>query len=150
HLDMNQGHTGLEFYHVASAEQLPPLALTLDDMWQAEGAVSEVEGLRFRGRRMFRSMQLMNFPRFIRREARDFFYLTARPQLPREQWEVPPSARDLFPYPLATRYQKPAPDRPGTRVNLLEFAPELLAPDERSTAGPLLTLPQPSAGTTGP
>ena len=154
HLDMNQGHTGLEFYHVAREEQLPPLALTLDSMWQAEGAVSHADGLRYRGRRMFRSMQLMNFPRFIGRESRDFFYLTARRLVrsgaKRENdgraWTIPAVARSVFPYPLSTSHQKPDPERPGTRVNLGELDPKLLspAPGDTSDTRPIVNLPIPS------
>src|SRR5690606_19256042 len=125
HLDMNQGHTGLEFYHVAPEAKLPPLALTLDRVWQAEGSVSDAPGLAFRGRRMFRAMQLMNFPRYIQRETRDFFYLTLRPTLPREGWTVPASSRDVYPPAVATRT---ATLPSGALVQLWELAPEYVAP----------------------
>src|SRR5690606_34990273 len=36
HLDMIQGHSGLEFYHVAPEAKFPSLALILDRVWHAE------------------------------------------------------------------------------------------------------------------
>lgn len=134
HLDMNQGHTGLEFYHVAPESKLPPLALTLDHVWQAEGAVPEAPGLAFRGRRMFRAMQLMNFPRYIQRETRDFFYLTRRVVLPREtatgKWSVPASAAQVFPHAAAVRT---ATTSTGALVQLFELAPEYVVPQTAET-----------------
>lgn len=131
HLDMNQGHTGLEFYHVAPQADLPPFALTLDRVWQAEGAVPDAPDLAFRGRRMFRAMQLMNFPRYIQRETRDFFYLTRRQLLPRRNpsaaWTVPRPARDVYPYAVAVRSVTPSAV-PGALIQLLELAPEFVEP----------------------
>ncbi len=89
--------------------ELPPLALTLQGMWQAEGVVSDTNGLSFRGRRLFRSMQLMNFPRYIQREARDFFYLTARPLLPRSK---PKGKRLVRPRDVASRLSSAARSAP--------------------------------------
>jgi hypothetical protein len=62
HLDMNAGHSGLEFYRAAPEAELPSLARPLQSDWEAEGRVSGMEGWRFRGRRMIRGMGLMNFP----------------------------------------------------------------------------------------
>src|SRR5690606_5404599 len=109
----------------------PPLALTLDHVWQAEGPVPDAPGLSFRGRRMFRAMQLMNFPRYIQRETRDFFYLTRRETLPRKvngaPWSVPKTAKAAFPPAMAVRSVTPK-DAPGTLVQLVELAPELITP----------------------
>ena len=82
HLDMNQGHTGLEVYRADRAENLPTLTDKLDGHWQAQGDVSDMPGWKFRGRRLVRNMQLMHFPRYIRRGARDYFYLMVKPLLP--------------------------------------------------------------------
>lgn len=81
-LDMNAGHSGLEFYKVAPEAELAPLGRPVHTDWEAEGDVSGLEGWRFRGRRLIRGMGLMNFPRYIRREGRDFFYMTLRNVLP--------------------------------------------------------------------
>jgi hypothetical protein len=55
HLDMNSGHSGFEFYRVE------------DDA-----------GEKFEAARMIKDMWHMNFPRYIKRDARDFFYLRLR------------------------------------------------------------------------
>ncbi len=142
HLDMNQGHTGLEFYRVDEADALPPLAMPLSGMWQAEGIVPEAPGLRFRGRRMFRSMQLMNFPRYIQRGERDFFYLTLRKTLPPPRlaladnqphegvYSTPVKADDVLPVPLSLTSVRPEViQRPETRVHLLVLDTTRLTPD---------------------
>ena len=65
------------------------MARPLQGDWEAEGKVPDMPGYVFRARRMIRGMGHMLFPRYIQREARDFFYLTrAR------------SSRDA-PFPLA-------------------------------------------------
>ncbi len=81
-LDMNAGHSGLELYKVDTADELGSLGRPLHTDWEAEGEISGLDGFRFRGRRFIRGMGLMNFPRYIRPEARDFFYMTLRPLLP--------------------------------------------------------------------
>lgn len=78
HLDMNHGHSGLELYRMAPEGELPPLDRPLQGDWEAEGSVEGLSGWSFRARKMFRGMGLMNFPRYARRESRDFFYLMWR------------------------------------------------------------------------
>lgn len=137
HLDMNQGHTGLELYRVDVAEKLPPISEKLDGHWQAEGDVSDMPGFRFRGRRLIRNMQLMHFPRYIRRGARDYFYLMLRPIIPGAPLKAPAgdpgegawTVRDLehgFPYSIATTSLRPDPARPETKVRVLKFDPTRL------------------------
>jgi hypothetical protein len=82
HLDMNPGHAGFEFYDVAPEGELKPLSRKLSPDWEAEGRVPDMAGYVFRSRRMIRAMGHMLFPRYIQREARDFFYLTTRSILP--------------------------------------------------------------------
>ncbi|MBX3181426.1 MAG: hypothetical protein KIT72_13880 [Polyangiaceae bacterium] len=82
HLDMNPGHTGLEFYHAAKSDELPDLGRPLEKQWEASGEITGMPGWGFIGRRMLRYMGLMNFPRYISRESRDFFYLTLRHVVP--------------------------------------------------------------------
>ncbi|MDX2055470.1 MAG: hypothetical protein SFV15_23915 [Polyangiaceae bacterium] len=78
HLDMNSGHSGFEFYRVAKKGNLRPLPTPIEESWQAEGDVPEMPGYRFQARLMTKSTTLMNFPRYIHRSTRDFFYLTLR------------------------------------------------------------------------
>jgi hypothetical protein len=93
HLDMNPGHAGFEFYNVAPEGQFKPLGRPLQGDWEAEGRVPDMGGYAFRSRRMIRGMWHMLFPRYIQREARDFFYLTARPLLPGAPVDVKPAGR---------------------------------------------------------
>lgn len=136
HLDMNVGHTGLEFYHVAPASELPPIGRPLQGDWEAEGAVPGLEGWNFRGRRMIRGMPLMNFPRYIHREARDFFYLTLRHMLPGADvpsaaggahWRTHGLPQHGFPFALATTQVTPDANRPEFHVDLLKIDPRTVA-----------------------
>jgi hypothetical protein len=92
HLDMNVGHAGFEFYDVAPEGQLAPMARPLQGDWEAQGKVPDMPGYVFRGRRMIRGMGHMLFPRYIQREARDFFYLTSRSILPGAPVSLPASS----------------------------------------------------------
>ena len=139
HLDMNPGHTGLEFYKVAPSGTLPDLGRPLDKKWEAQGPVPFMEGWDFRARRMVRFMGLMNFPRYIQREARDYFYLTLRQVLPGHDIEVPDSAAEGegkwrtkglpqhgFPYAVATTQLHPDPSRPQTKALLVKLDPRTI------------------------
>ena len=79
HLDMNPGHTGFEFYRVGRTGTLPTIAHKLDPAWETRGTVSGTTGWEFLARRMLRTMHLMHFPRYVRTDSRDFFYLTRLP-----------------------------------------------------------------------
>jgi hypothetical protein len=94
HLDMNPGHVGFEFYNVAPQGTLAPLDHALRPDSEAEGSVPEMAGLAFRARRMVRGMGGMLFPRYLQRQARDFFYLTARAVLPGPRLDVGPHASE--------------------------------------------------------
>ena len=115
HLDMNPGHTGLEFYRAGPKGTLPTIDRKLDKQWETRGPVPQMDGWEFIGRRMLRYMGLMNFPRYIDREARDFFYLTLRPLLPGKplsdltdsnkgegKWQVSGLPQHGFPPAIAT------------------------------------------------
>lgn len=140
HLDMNAGHTGLEFYLAGPRSQVPSLGGALDRRWQAEGLISEMPGWRFRGRRMIRFMGLMNFPRYINRESRDFFYLTLRHILPGKNpetavpqpaagegvWQLAGLPQHGWPHAVATSFTHPDPGRPATEVRVLKLDPRML------------------------
>jgi hypothetical protein len=163
HLDMNAGHTGFEFYNVAPAAQLPPLPFPLDKEWQAEGELSGMPGYRFRGRRLFNQMQLMQFPRYINRGSRDFFYLTERYLVPgapiasafaddpsEGQWLLADRAGDGFPYAAATTHVRPDAARPETKVRVLKVDLKALAPASGSDASAMLRLSLPASIAAGP
>ncbi len=137
-LDMNAGHSGLEFYRVAPSPEFEPLGRPLRRDWEREGKVRGLDGWRFRARRLIRGMGLMYFPRYIGREGRDFFYLTLRYVLPGRpleplsgakpatgdgQWRVKGLAQHGFPYALAiTEAALPS----GRRARVLKLDPRML------------------------
>jgi hypothetical protein len=109
HLDMNVGHAGFEFYDVAPEGELAPMGRPLQGDWEAQGKVPDMPGYVFRGRRMIRGMGHMLFPRYIQREARDFFYLTSRTVLP----GAPIPLRTPVPAPGAPRLSTGAAGDPS-------------------------------------
>lgn len=145
HLDMNQGHTGLEFYRVGREGELAPIARKLDAHWETEGPIDDFPGYRFRGRRLVKNMQLMHFPRYIRRGQRDFFYLTLRHVLPGEPlrteapaepgegtWAVKGLPQRGWPYAIATTWLRPDSARPETKVRIVKLDPAWLRPSTSS------------------
>src|SRR5262249_32768329 len=78
----NPGLAGFEFYNVQPASTWQPLGRKLQEDWEFEGTVKDLPEFKFRARRMIKGMQHMNFPQYIQRDGRDFFYLTQRPVLP--------------------------------------------------------------------
>jgi hypothetical protein len=136
HLDMNVGHTGLEFYRAAPAAELAPLGRSVQSDWEAEGPVTGLAGWNFRGRRMIRYMPLMNFPRFIHREQRDFFYLTLRHVLPGndppgagegQHWRTRGLPQHGFPFALAITNVPLDPSHPELMARLLKIDPRVVA-----------------------
>jgi hypothetical protein len=141
-LDMNAGHSGLEFYQVAPEKELSPLApgvLLGGDL--VEGDVPGFEGWRFRSRRFIKGMGLMNFPRYIKREGRDFFYMTLRQMLPGKplevgakepekgegEWRLKGLPQHGFPYAVATTELRPDGARPDVKVRVLKIDPRLVS-----------------------
>ncbi|MFT5357421.1 MAG: hypothetical protein ACI9KE_004656 [Polyangiales bacterium] len=88
HLDMNQRHTAFEFYNVMPTEELPELERRPTADFEFQVDVPRARGWTARGRLLARSMTPMRFPRYIRQDPRDFFYLTQRPLLPGPDLEV--------------------------------------------------------------
>lgn len=156
-LDMNAGHSGLEFYKVAPADELEPLGRPLQNDWEAEGEVPGLDGWRFRGRRLIRGMGLMSFPRYIKREARDYFYMTLRHVLPgpgvapvvqpplegEGQWRLKGLAQHGFPYALALTEIRPEAARPDVRVRVLAIDPRTVSAHQGEGGG---AAPAPAAG----
>jgi len=136
-LDMNAGHSGLEFYKVAPEADMDPIGRPLQYDWESEGTVSGIDGWKFRGRRFIRGMGLMNFPRYIKREARDFFYMTLRHVLPgpglapvaqppvegEGQWRVKGLPQHGFPYALATTEIRIDAARPDRKARVVKIDP---------------------------
>jgi hypothetical protein len=153
HLDMNPGLAGFEFYNVQPANSFQPLGRPLQKDWEAEGSPKDMPEFRFRARRMVKSMGHILFPRYIRRESRDFFYLTARSVLPGEPVRVPGSSpggegegvfrtkglpQHGYPYAVATTSVRLAsPTHPHVRI---------LRVDPRTVAAEASASPSSGAG----
>jgi hypothetical protein len=142
HLDMNPGHAGFEFYDVQPDAEFTPLKRPLQTDWEHEGKVGQMPDWSFRARRMIRGMGHMNFPRYIQREGRDFFYLTMRNVLPgaplttaqptkepgEGDWRMKGLPQHGFPYALAITSVRPYASRPDLRVRVLRVDPRVVKP----------------------
>jgi len=95
HLDMNQRHTAFELYHAYREDDPPPEAEPIRGL-TFETRVDRAPGWRVRGRKLARSMTPMRFPRYIRRDARDFFYVTLKPVLPGPHLEGSAEGEGVF------------------------------------------------------
>lgn len=132
HLDMNPGLAGFEFYNMQHTSSFQPLGRPLQNDWEYEGSLKDMPDFKFRARRMVKSMGHMLFPRYIHRDARDFFYLTARtvlPGLPLEggdagQWRVKGLPQHGYPYAIALAATK-AGER---RVRVVRIDPRTVKP----------------------
>jgi hypothetical protein len=139
---MNPGHNGLEFYRVAPSGKLPKIERKLEPVWEERGKVPGMPGWEFLARRMIKYMALMNFPRYIETESRDFFYLTLRHILPGEPvtpglepaepgegtWRVQGLPQHGWPHSVATTNLRPDPARPQARVGLIKIDPKFVRP----------------------
>lgn len=163
HLDMNPGHTGLEFYRAGPKGSLPTLNRKLDGEWEARGAVPGLSGWEFMSRRMIKYMALMNFPRYVNVEQRDFFYLTLRSILPGEPlkarlqppeagegtWRVDGLPQHGWPYAVATTNLRTDTQEPGFRIGLIKLDAKLVRIERPGDVAPKVVLElrgQPDAG----
>ncbi len=158
-LDMNAGHSGMEFYRVAPEGQLPELARGLETSWEAQGNVPEMPGWEFRSKRLIKGMGLMNFPRYIKREARDYFYLTLRHVLPGENlvspqatppegdgaWQVKGLPQHGFPYAIATTTIHPDKADASLAFRLLQIDPRSVKTAAASATGNTVLTVDPGA-----
>ena len=97
HLDMNQRHTAFELYHAFERDQPPPdVPRPIDPDMEFEINVPYARGWRVRGRKLVRTMTPMTFPRYIRRDPRDFFYLTLKSVLPGPHLEGSADGEGVF------------------------------------------------------
>lgn len=128
HLDMNPGLAGFEFYNMQTTSTWKPLGRPLQPDWEYEGTVKDMPDFKFRSRRMTKSMGHILFPRYIQRDARDFFYLTARNVLPgapiatAADWRVKGLPQHGYPYASAITSLQAG----GRRVRVLRLDPRAL------------------------
>ena len=142
HLDMNPGLAGFEFYDVQPEKSWAPLGRKLQEDWEFEGTIKEIPEFRFRARRMIKGMRHMNFPQYIQRDGRDFFYLTQRPVLPGAELPIGPAAHEAgeaewrvkglpqhgFPYAIAVTSLRPDGQHPEVKVRALRVDPRTVLP----------------------
>ena len=76
--DNPMGLAGFEFYNMQSTSTFKPLGRPLQPDWEYEGTMKDMPEFKYRARRMTKSMGHILFPRYIQRDARDFFYLTRK------------------------------------------------------------------------
>jgi hypothetical protein len=148
-LDMNPGHTGFEFYRVERKGSLPDVGRKLDSQWEARGEVPGNADWEYMGRRMIRYMNLMHFPRYIRTESRDFFYLTERRLLPlpalesravpkdatEGTWQTQCAPEQGWPPAVASTRLRPDATRPQTRISLVTIDAKWLRTAKSSDSG---------------
>lgn len=144
-LDINFSNTVFETYRVGRRGTLPRLDRPLDASWEAEGPVPGRVDLDYRVQAMAPGMTRVGFPRFIRTELRDFFYLALRPEAlapPRPGvCALAPVDDGLATPPRAWRCELAVPG--GGSTTLHELEPRRLvfslAPPGGPAAGGLLT-----------
>jgi hypothetical protein len=148
HLDMNPGLAGFEFYNVQSASNFQPLGRPLQPDWEYEGGFKDLPEFKFRSRRMVKSMGHMLFPRYIHRDARDFFYLTARTVLPgapiaagdtqtpmdgeNGNWRVKGLPQHGYPYAVAITTVRLGPEARDLRARVLRVDPRTVRATDAS------------------
>jgi len=91
HLDMNSGHSGMEFYNVLGPQETG-MPLGKRESFRFQGTISGLPGYTVRARKAVTSMGLP-LPRYIHPDPRDYFYLTLKPGI--ETSPVPSSAPAL-------------------------------------------------------
>lgn len=142
HLDMNPGLAGFEFYDVETAATFKPLGRPLQPDWEYEGVFKDLPDYHVRARRMIKGMSHMNFPQYIHRDARDFFYLTRRPELPGADlasiatpaqpgegtWRVKGLPQRGFPYAMATTTLRLDAKRTDLKASIARFDPRTVRP----------------------
>lgn len=142
HLDMNPGLAGFEFYNVRAAADWTPLGRPLQADWEVEGTIRDMPDFRYRARRMIKGMMHMNFPQYIQRDARDFFYLTLRNVLPGAEitsatppsqpgegvWRVKGLPQHGFPYASATTWVRFDSAHPERKARVLRLDPRTVRP----------------------
>jgi hypothetical protein len=154
HLDMNGANTGFEFLRVTPREATPPLPRRIATGHESEGPVPSAPAFTYRARRMVRGMDEMGFPRYIKRDPRDFFYLLMRSVLPGDpvspavspaqvgegQWRVAELSDAPFPWPFARARLRPDASQPERWVNLLRVDARRVTPGASAGPGSLATL----------
>jgi hypothetical protein len=160
HLDMNPGLAGFEFYNVRPEAEVAPLGRPVAREWEHEGTFKDLAGWKYRARRMIRSMQHMNFPLYVQRYGRDFFYLTLRSVLPgpaipatlagakpeSASWATPLPEQQPFPYAVVRATMQ---DAGGGSLEVHRIDPNSLEVQATATTATLLSFARAAAANRG-
>jgi hypothetical protein len=137
-LDINRGHVGFEFFNVLAPGEKPPAnasSFREERTFARSGDVSGVDGVRYMMREVVRGTGNYPVPRYLGREARDFFYLVLRDSLPgpdlpaivgrgaEGRWTSAalPAAATRFPQALARAFLHANKTKPDLRVHLVKL-----------------------------
>ncbi|MFT3922503.1 MAG: hypothetical protein QM778_08215 [Myxococcales bacterium] len=138
HLDMNSGHSGMEFYNVLAPQESRAPA-EKKAAFRTESAMPELPGYLLRARKAVTSMG-MALPRYIHPDPRDYFYLTLKPSLTGTKLEGPLgsklSSRDLPHAGWPPAFARHADDA----VRLLRIDPARAVPTSAAPEGGQLVL----------
>jgi len=156
-LDINSGHVGFEFFNVLRAGETEPEGFVEEKYFARHGTYPGVDSLRYFMREVVRGTGNSPVPRYLGREARDFFYLVARDTLPGPdlagagkeagRWTsaaLPPAAL-RFPQAMTRAFVLPggaSPAKKERRVHVVKLDLRWLEPT--------LCLPKGDAGCLGP
>ena len=164
-LDINRGHTGMEFYNVRLPDEAPPPGadkFKVRRQFSASGSYPKMKGLSYYMRELVRGTG-NRCPRWVYRDARDFFYLLERDMLPgadlaplggvanEGRWTVAslPRAATTFPQAMARTFVQPDKKRVHViKLDLRWLDTRLCVPEEggdclasQGTGGVLAVLP---------
>ena len=150
-MDINRTNASLEWYRIvprSTVKETPPRHPRRGGR-ESWGVVPGTQDWVFYARSWLPGMYTRPFPRFIRRDWRDFFYLSLRSVLPGANlsprvrparpgegvWSVSglPQGKAPFPPRIATTFIRPDVQRPGVTVQVVKLDPRRLA--YRAAAG---------------
>lgn len=141
-LDINSGHVGFEFFNILADGEKEPTGWSEEKYFQRSGKYPGVEGLRYYMREVVRGTGNNPVPRYLGREARDFFYLVERELLPGKDLSLPgaqggdgrwthaalPEAALRFPPSMARTTIAANPANAAIRVHLVKLDLRFLEP----------------------
>jgi hypothetical protein len=126
-----------------SASNFKPLGRPLQPDWEYEGTVKDLPELKFRSRRMTKTMGHIQFPRYIQRDGRDFFYLTNRAVLPGAaiepgaEWRTKGLPQHGYPFASALTTARLFPNgSPDRKVRVVRIDPRAVALDKPEAEAP--------------
>jgi hypothetical protein len=144
-MDINKSNASLELYRMvprSSVKATPPRQFR-DGGRDSWGLVPRSPDTVFYAKSWLPGMYTVPFPRYIRQDWRDFFYLSLRPILPGPAlapvvspaldqegvWDVTglPQGEEPFPPRVSTTFLRPDPAQPSAGVQIVKLDPQRIA-----------------------